>query len=150
MKRGPKAQLPSEKMAKGTYQKCRDAGRVEVIEPLALPHQPDWLTAEAVEVWLDDIGRVKLATESDSTLFANYCTLQGGILKAVRANEMPPIGIWDELREDERGLHGSTRRCWTRCRAMTPSMRRWKSIAAIWIRIPCFRSRRPCRAFSAR
>ena len=99
MKRGPKAQLPSEKMAKGTYQKCRDAGRVEVIEPLALPQQPDWLTAEAVEVWLDDIGRVKLATESDSTLFANYCTLQGGILKAVRANEMPPIAAFAEVRK---------------------------------------------------
>lgn len=99
MKPGPKSQLPSEKKAKGTYQKVRDDHRVEVIEHTAMPRQPNWLTAEAEEVWLDDIGRVKLATESDSTLFANYCSLQGSIIKAVRSNEVPPITAFTEVRK---------------------------------------------------
>jgi hypothetical protein len=99
MQRGPKAQLPSEKKAKGTYQPARDGHRVEIIEPISTPKQPDWLTGEAEEVWLDDIGRVKLATESDSSLFANYCSLQGAIVKAIRAGETPPIAAFTEVRK---------------------------------------------------
>lgn len=99
MQPGPKRQLPSEKKAKGTYQPVRDGNRIEIIEPMSMPQRPDWLTSEAGEVWLDDVGRVRLATESDSTLFANYCTLQGGILKAIRANEMPPVAAFAEVRK---------------------------------------------------
>lgn len=99
MKRGPKAQLPSEKKAKGTYQPVRDGHRVEVIEPDAMPRQPNWLTPEGEEVWLDDIGRVKLATEADSTLFGNYCNLQGSIIKAMRSGEVPPITAFAEARK---------------------------------------------------
>lgn len=100
MQRGPKAQLPSEKRAKGTFQKSRDGNKVQVIEPMSTPQQPDWLTVEAQEVWLDDIGRVKLATESDTTLFANYCSLQGAIVKAIRqGGEMPPISAFTEVRK---------------------------------------------------
>lgn len=100
MQRGPKAQLPSEKKAKGTYQPVRDAGRIQIIEPASMPQRPDWLTSEAGEVWLDDVGRVRLVTEADSTLFANYCTLQGGIIKAIRAGgEFPPISAFAEVRK---------------------------------------------------
>lgn len=100
MQPGPKAQLPSEKKAKGTYQPVRDSGRVEIIEPMSTPRQPDWLTAEAQEVWLDDVGRSKLVTESDSYLFANYCTLQGAIVKAIRSGgEMPPMAAFAEVRK---------------------------------------------------
>ena len=99
MQRGPKAQLPSEKKAKGTYQRVRDGHRIEIIEPMSTPNQPDWLTGEAQEIWLDDIGRVKLATEADTTLFANYCSLQGAIVKAIRAGETPPIAAFSEVRK---------------------------------------------------
>lgn len=99
MQRGPKAQLPSEKKAKGTYQPVRDGGRVEVIEPLSTPQQPDWLTAEAQEIWLDDVGRVRLATEADSSLFSNYCSLQGAIVTAIRKGETPPIAAFTEVRK---------------------------------------------------
>jgi len=100
MQRGPKAQLPSEKKAKGTFQPSRDGSRMQVIEPMSTPQQPDWLSSEAQEIWLDDVGRVKLATESDSTLFANYCSLQGGIVKALRhGSEMPPISAFAEARK---------------------------------------------------
>ena len=57
MQRGPKPQLPATKLDKGTYQPCRDANRVEIIAPDALPQKPDWLTAAGEEVWMDEIGR---------------------------------------------------------------------------------------------
>jgi hypothetical protein len=85
MKRGPKPQLPAVKIEKGTYQACRDANRVEIVAPDALPTQPDWLTAAGEEVWMDDVGRATLLSEADTTLFGNYCNLQGCIIMAWRA-----------------------------------------------------------------
>lgn len=85
MKRGPKPDLPSAKLARGTFQPSRNGGLIEATEPNALPVMPEWLTEAGREVWLDDIGRVsstRLATERDSTMFANYCNLQGAILLA--------------------------------------------------------------------
>ena len=101
MNRGPKPQLPSEKAARGTLRKHRDGDVIEVVEPNALPMQPDWLTAEGQEVWQDDLGRViasKLATERDSTAFANLCNLQGMIVKCWRAGEAPPVTALVEVR----------------------------------------------------
>ena len=75
MQRGPKPQLPALKLEKGTYQPCRDGNRVELVAPDELPRKPDWLTAGGEEVWIDDVGRaaqVKLASEADTTMFANY------------------------------------------------------------------------------
>ena len=88
MQRGPKPQLPALKLEKGTYQPCRDGNRVELVAPDELPRKPDWLTAGGEEVWIDDVGRaaqVKLASEADTTMFANYCNLQGCIIMAWRA-----------------------------------------------------------------
>lgn len=102
MKRGRKPDLPSVKEARGTLQKCRDANRVEVIEPDALPAQPDWLTTAGEEIWQDDIGRVaqgKLVNERDSTMFGNYCNLQGAIVLAWRAGEVPPAAHLVEARK---------------------------------------------------
>ena len=87
MNRGPKPQLPATKLDKGTYQPCRDANRVEIIAPDALPQKPDWLTAAGEEVWMDDIGRasqLRLLSEADTTMFGNYCNLQGCIIMAWR------------------------------------------------------------------
>jgi hypothetical protein len=87
MQRGPKPQLPSTKFDKGTYQPCRDANRLELVAPDALPQQPDWLTAAGEEVWMDVIGSIalsKMATESDSVMLGNYCNLQGCINMAWR------------------------------------------------------------------
>lgn len=102
MNRGPKAQLPSEKLAKGTYRKARDGNSVEIVEPTSLPVQPDWLSTEGEMIWQDEIGRVGaqlLATEKDSTAFANYCNLQGAIVQAYRAKEMPPAAYLAECRK---------------------------------------------------
>ena len=98
----PKRQLPSEKLAKGTYQSCRDAGVVEVIEPSGLPQRPDWLTAEGEEVWMDDVGRVaahRLVGEKDASAFGTYCNLMGATIKAWRAGECPPIAAITETRK---------------------------------------------------
>ncbi len=115
MKRGPKAELPSTKMARGTFQPCRDGGVVEIVAPDALPVQPEWLTDAGRQVWLDDIGRVaggKLVTEADSTMFANYCNLQGAISLAWRANEVPPAAMLMEARKMQEmfGLAGAKSR----------------------------------------
>lgn len=115
MKRGPKPQLPSEKRARGTFQPVRDGNRVEVIEPNAMPMRPTWLTAEGEEIWLDDVGRVqpgKLVTEKDSTAFANYCNLQGLIVKCWKAGEAPPITAIAEVRKQQElfGIGGAKSR----------------------------------------
>jgi hypothetical protein len=102
MKRGPKPELPSTKLARGTFQECRDGGRFEDAEPAAVPMQPDWLTDAGKEVWLDDLSRViatKLVTERDSTMFANYCNLQGAINLCWRSNEVPPAAHLTESRK---------------------------------------------------
>ncbi len=115
MKRGPKAELPSTKLARGTFQPCRDADRVEIITPDALPVQPDWLTEAGQQVWLDEIGRVasnRLASESDSVAFANYCNLQGAIAQAWRAGDVPPASMLMEARkmQEQFGLFGARSR----------------------------------------
>lgn len=115
MKRGPKAELPSQKKARGTLQPCRDAGKVEVVEPDTLPQKPDWLTTDGEEVWLDDVGRVmagRLATERDSTMFANYCNLQGAISAAWRAGDVPPAAHLMEARKmaEQFGIFGAKSR----------------------------------------
>lgn len=115
MKRGPKPELPSTKLARGTFQPCRDAGKVELVAPEALPRRPDWLTAAGEEVWADDLGRVcegRLVSERDSTMFANYCNLQGAINMAWRAGEVPPAAHLTEARKmaEQFGIFGGKSR----------------------------------------
>lgn len=102
MKRGPKPTLPSEKIVRGTWRNDRDGGVAEIIEPAALPLQPDWLTPEGEVIWQDDIGRVaagRLVSERDSTLFATYCNLAGANGLAWRAGEVPPAAHITALRQ---------------------------------------------------
>jgi hypothetical protein len=78
MQRGPKPQLPAVKLEKGIFQPCCDGNRMELVAPDELPQKPDWLTAAGEEVWMDDIGRaaqMKLLSEADTTMFANYCNM---------------------------------------------------------------------------
>lgn len=115
MKRGPKPTLPSTKAARGTLQPCRDGGVIELAEPDSLPMQPDWLTTAGQEVWLDDMGRVaegRLVSERDSTMFATFCNLQGAILLAWRAGEVPPAAHLMEARKmaEQFGIFGAKSR----------------------------------------
>lgn len=104
MKRGPKAETPSAKEARGTLRPFRDAGKTEIIVPGNPPIQPDYLTAEAVAVWQEVLGRVMAAgvTEVDSALFARYCSLEALVRKAFNAGtEPPPAAYLTVLRQHE-------------------------------------------------
>ena len=78
MKPGRKAEPPATKGARGTLKPYRDDGRTELMVPGSPPAQPDYLTAEAIDVWQEEIGRVMAAgvAEIDSSLFARYCSLE--------------------------------------------------------------------------
>lgn len=102
MRTGPKGSSPDEKRARGTFQPVRHSSQVQVVEPTALPQQPDWLTEAGSQVWLDNIGRVSSvrgAREVDSDLFGNFCNLQGAVAKAWRLNEVPPVTALMEVRK---------------------------------------------------
>jgi phage terminase small subunit len=120
VKRGVKPLPPALKQERGTLTPCRDKGRTEVeamsaagqlAVPHGLPQQPDWLTDAGREVWLDDVGRAashRLATESDSTQFGNYCNLQGAIIMAWKVGAVPPAAHLMESRRmaEQFGLFG--------------------------------------------
>lgn len=92
MKRGPKAEPPSSKLARGTFQPVRDGMKTELVVAGDPPIQPDYLTPEAIEVWQEQVGRVMAAgvTEIDSALFARYCSLEALVRKAFNAGGEPP------------------------------------------------------------
>ncbi|QCO07523.1 hypothetical protein [Azospirillum argentinense] len=91
MKRGPKTAVGNA-----------DDDALQQEEAIHLPVQPDWLTPEGREVWAADIERIelgRLATARDSTSFANYCNLQGQIVRAWRLGETPPAAYLSESRK---------------------------------------------------
>ena len=92
MKRGPKPQPPSAKLARGTFQPVRDGVKTEIVVPGDPPLMPDYLTAEAVDVWQEVIGRAMSAgvTEVDSAMLARYCSLEALVRQAFRDPESPP------------------------------------------------------------
>ena len=115
MKGGRKAMPPSILAARGTSQPCRTDGRTEMVEPNSLPQQPEWLTEEGREVWLDEIGRLsgsRMGTEWDSTQFANYCNLQGRINLAWRTGAPVAMSALMESRRraEQFGLFGTKSR----------------------------------------
>jgi hypothetical protein len=115
MKRGVKPTLPSVKAARGTLEPHRDANRIEIASPRDLPIEPTWLTSAGREVWLDEIGRVSagfFVTEHDSTMFGNYCNLQGAINLAWMSGEVPPAAHLMEARKmaEQFGIFGAKSR----------------------------------------
>lgn len=92
MQRGRKPEAPSTKAVRGTLQPVRDADRTEILVPGSPPAQPEYLTAEAIAVWQEEIGRVMAAgtVEIDSSLFARYCSLEALVRQAFNAGGDPP------------------------------------------------------------
>lgn len=93
MQRGRKADPPAVKAARlGKLPGTEDFGRTEIIVPGSPPIQPDYLTAEAIEVWQEELGRVMAAgiVEIDTSLFARYCSLESLVRKAFKAGGVPP------------------------------------------------------------
>lgn len=92
MKRGPKAEPPSTKLARGTFQPIRDGVKTELIVPGDPPIMPDYLTPEAQLVWQEEIGRVMAAgvSELDSSMLARYCSMEAVVRQAFKAGGLPP------------------------------------------------------------
>jgi hypothetical protein len=104
MKRGPKPETPSTKLARGTFQPVRDGGKTEIIVPGDPPIRPDYLTPGAIDVWQEVIGRVMTAgvTEIDSALLARYCSLEAEVRVAFKAGgDLPPAAYLTVLRQHE-------------------------------------------------
>lgn len=103
MKRGAKPQLPAIKAARGTLRKDRDGAKPlvgQVVGQGEPPITPDYLTAEARNIWLEELGRVMCGGvgELDSSLFARYCSLEALARKAFKSGEPPPAAYLTELR----------------------------------------------------
>ncbi|AGH48757.1 hypothetical protein CV103_12035 [Sphingomonas fennica] len=92
MKPGRKAEAPSTKAARGTLRPFRDGLKNELVVPGDPPLMPDYLTAEAQDVWQEEIGRVMAAgvAEIDSSLFARYCSLEALVRQSFNAGREPP------------------------------------------------------------
>ena len=104
MKPGRKAETPSAKAARGTLRPVRDGMKTEIIVPGDPPIMPDYLTAEAIDVWQEVLGRVMAAgvSEVDSALLARYCSLEALVRKAFKADgEPPPAAYLTVLRQHE-------------------------------------------------
>lgn len=104
MKRGPKPDTPSGKLARGTFQPVRDGLKTEVIVPGDPPIMPDYLTPQAIDVWQEILGRVMAAgvREVDSAMLARYCSLEALVRAAFKAGgEPPPAAYLTVLRQHE-------------------------------------------------
>lgn len=104
MKRGPKAEPPSTKLARGTFQPVRDGLKTEIVVPGDPPIMPEYLTPDAIVVWQETIGRVMSAgvTECDSSLFARYCSLEAEVRVAFKSGgELPSAAYLTVLRQHE-------------------------------------------------
>lgn len=103
MKPGPKAKTPMEKTAAGTLRPFRDGDKTEIIVPGFPPIMPDYLTAEAVDVWHETLPRAMATgvTEIDSSMLARYCSLEAMVRKAFNAGDPPPAAYLTVLRQHE-------------------------------------------------
>lgn len=104
MRRGPKAEPPSTKLARGTFQPVRDGLKTETIVANDPPVRPDYLTAGAIDVWQEVIGRVMAAgvSEVDSALLARYCSIEAVVRDTFKEDgEPPPAAFLTVLRQYE-------------------------------------------------
>lgn len=104
MKRGPKPDTPTAKAARGTLQPIRDGLKTELVVSGNPPIAPDYMTAEAIDVWQETIGRVMAAgvSEVDSAIFARYCSLEALVRKAFNiGGDPPPAAYLTVLRQHE-------------------------------------------------
>jgi len=103
MERGRKPEPAGTKLARGTFQPCRDAGKVEIVTVGDPPQMPDYLTPEAEIVWQETIGRVMAvgATEADSSILGRYCAMEALARETLSKGEPIPGTIMTALRQYE-------------------------------------------------
>jgi phage terminase small subunit len=114
MQRGPKKKSIEEKKAVGSYRPCRDDPNILIPASAAPPEMPDYLTADAQEVWHEELDRVTQSGTSnlDSSLFADYCCLAAIVRAAFKAGEVPKGNQLVELRKQREllGIGGAPSR----------------------------------------
>lgn len=105
MERGPKPEPPGTKLARGTFQPCRDGDKVQIITPGDPPMMPDYLMDDpgAVDVWQETLPRVMAvgATEADSSILARYCAMEARSRETLRGGEPIPASVMTALRQYE-------------------------------------------------
>ena len=102
MNRGRKPEPRAVKASRGTLQPVRDGLRTEIIVSGDPPRMPDYLTPEAIDVWQENIGRVMATgnTETDSDLFARYCSTEALVRAAFKeGGDPPPAAYLTTLRQ---------------------------------------------------
>ena len=99
MKRGPKRAPIADKIEKGTYRADRDE-LVPIPQNQSPPTMPDGLSADAQEIWLDELPRVIKSgvCDLDSSLFADYCSLYALVRHDFRNGHVPKAAYLSELR----------------------------------------------------
>jgi phage terminase small subunit len=103
MKRGRKGELPSVKIANGTYREDEDGHRID-LKPEEMKSGkdiplPDWLTPEAKKFWLDNVDKcVPPLIEADTNCFAMYANLMGFIAISYRNLKSPGLDRLVEAR----------------------------------------------------
>jgi hypothetical protein len=120
MQGGRKLIPPSEKRARGTFQRCRDAGKLGMMEPASVPPEPDGLTAAGRQAWLEMLEHVAgQVSARDNILLGQLANLIGVCNQAWRSGATPPIAALTELRQlcELFGLAGSRSRLLTVARS---------------------------------
>ena len=103
MKPGPSPETPSTKLARGTFQPCRDGNKVQVIVAGDPPQMPDFLTPQAEIVWQETVGRVMQVgvAEPDSSFLARYCAMEALSRETLGKGDPIPASIMTALRQME-------------------------------------------------
>jgi hypothetical protein len=103
MERGRKPEPADTKLARGTFQPCRDAAKVQIIAAGDPPMMPEYLTPEAEIVWQETLGRVMSVgvSEPDSSLLGRYCAMEALARDTLRKGEAIPASVMTALRQYE-------------------------------------------------
>lgn len=103
MKPGRKPEPVATKLARGTFQPCRDGDKVQIYGAGDAPQMPDYLTAEAIDVWQETVGRVMHVGvgEADSSLLGRYCAMEALSRKTLAGGEPIPASVMTALRQME-------------------------------------------------
>lgn len=103
MQPGRKPEPAGTKLARGTFQPCRDAQKVQIIAGGDPPQMPEYLTAEAEIVWQETVGRVMNVgvCEADSSLLGRYCAMEALSRKTLKGGDPIPASVMTALRQME-------------------------------------------------
>lgn len=103
MQPGRKPEPVGTKLARGTFQPCRDGDKAQMIVAGDPPQMPEFLTAAAEIVWQETIGRVMQVgvAEPDSSFLARYCSMEALSRETLGKGEPIPASIMTALRQME-------------------------------------------------